>query len=67
MELKKCPCCGCEAVLETMTVRKGWEADIHCLDCLLSMHTITYDTEEQAINAATTAWNRRAEVKEEQP
>lgn len=61
MEINPCPCCGYEAVQESMKVRKGWESDIHCNGCLLSMHTITYDTEEQAIAACTAAWNRRAE------
>jgi Lar family restriction alleviation protein len=58
-ELKKCPFCGYEAVLETMTVRKGWEADAHCNGCLASFHTITYDTEEEAIAAAMAGWNQR--------
>lgn len=60
MELKPCPCCGYEAVMETMTVRKGWEADVHCNGCLLSMHTITYDTEAEAVAHVTADWNRRA-------
>lgn len=59
-ELEVCPCCGAEAVLETMRVRKGWEADIQCTDCGLNMHTITLDTEEEAITVATDKWNRRA-------
>ena len=59
-KLKTCPCCGGIIYhVESMQVRKGWEADICCGDCLLSLHTITYDTEEGAISAATTAWNRR--------
>ena len=59
IELKRCPCCG-ERIpfVEAMQVRKGWEADIQC-SCLLSLHTITYDTGEEAVSAATTAWNRR--------
>lgn len=57
--MKLCPFCGYAAALETMEVRKGWEADIQCLSCPASIHTITYDTEQQAIEAAVTAWNRR--------
>lgn len=63
--LKPCPFCGGEAVLETIRVRKGDEAVVHCNGgCLASIHTITYDTEQEAIDAATEAWNRRAPRKE---
>jgi len=58
--LKDCPFCGYDTVLETMQVRKGWEADAHCNGCLASIHTITYDTEQEAIDAATSDWNRRS-------
>jgi hypothetical protein len=60
-ELKRCAHCGCHAVMETMQVRKGWEADAHCNGCLVSLHTITYDTEEEAIAAAIKGWNNRAD------
>lgn len=66
-QLKVCPYCGYIAALETMTVRKGWEADIHCGDCLASIHTITYDTEQEAIDAVVSAWNRRTEPDRENP
>lgn len=59
-EPQKCPFCGYNAVLETMTVRNGWEANIHCNACLAEIHTITYDTEQDAIDAAISAWNTRA-------
>lgn len=61
-ELKPCPFCGGEAVLDHFTARKGCEATIQCNGgCILYMHTITYDTKEEAVEAVTTAWNRRAE------
>lgn len=61
-ELKPCPFCGCRILLlEAYEVRKGWEAAIPCNNCPVVMTTITYDTEEQAIEAVTKAWNRRAE------
>ena len=59
-ELKPCPFCGSEALLDEFTVRKGFEACIVCTGCLADMPTITYDTEEEARNAAIEAWNRRA-------
>lgn len=60
-ELKPCPFCGGEAVLEPYKARKGYEANIQCNGkCLLTMHTITYDTEEEAIENVIEAWNRRA-------
>jgi Lar family restriction alleviation protein len=59
-ELLPCPFCGGDAVIEPMRVRKGFETNIHCNGgCLASMHTITYDEESEAINAAIEAWNRR--------
>jgi Lar family restriction alleviation protein len=61
-ELKPCPFCGGEAVLEHFKSRKGYEATIQCNgECVLYMSTITHDTEEEAIEAVTKAWNRRAE------
>ncbi|MGE4484580.1 MAG: Lar family restriction alleviation protein [Oscillospiraceae bacterium] len=60
-EIKCCPCCGYEAVIETMKVRKGWEAVIHCNSCLLSLLTITYDTEQEAEDSAIHDWNLRVE------
>ena len=60
-KLKPCPFCGGEAVLEPYKSRKGYEANIQCNGgCILNMATITYDTEEEAIEAVTNAWNRRA-------
>ena len=60
-ELKPCPFCGGKALLEEFSVRKGFEACIVCSDCLVTMSTITYDTQEEAIEAAIEDWNRRAE------
>jgi Lar family restriction alleviation protein len=61
-ELKPCPFCGGVAVLEYFKSRKGYEATIQCNgECVLYMSTITHDTEKEAIEAVTTAWNRRAE------
>jgi Lar family restriction alleviation protein len=61
-ELKPCPFCGGKnVVLDTYKSRKGHEATIQCNSgCILYMHTITYDTEEEAVEAVTKAWNRRA-------
>ena len=61
-ELKPCPFCGGEAVLEPYKARKGYEANIQCNGgCLALMRTITYDTEEEAVNNVVKAWNRRAD------
>ena len=61
-ELKPCPFCGGEAVLEPYKARKGYEANIQCNGgCLALMRTITYDTEEEAIENVVKAWNRRAD------
>lgn len=60
-ELKPCPFCGGKAMVESFAVRKGFEANIVCTDCLVNMPTITYDTEEEAIAAVEKAWNRRAD------
>ena len=50
-ELKPCPFCGGEAVLEAFNTRKGYEATIQCNGrCILYMSTITYDTEEEAVD-----------------
>lgn len=54
-----CPFCGGKAVLEVMSVRKGFEVDIHCNGCLASVHTITYDRLTEAIDNAIAAWNTR--------
>nr|DAV54163.1 MAG TPA: restriction alleviation protein [Caudoviricetes sp.] len=59
-ELKPCPFCGGEALLEPYRARKGYEASIQCNQCLCSMSTITYDEEETAIEDIVKAWNRRA-------
>lgn len=58
-ELKPCPFCGGEALLEPYRARKGYEASIQCNQCLCSMSTITYDEEETAIEDIVKAWNRR--------
>lgn len=55
-ELKPCPFCGGEALLEPYRARKGYEASIQCNQCLCS---ITYDKEETAIEDVVKAWNRR--------
>lgn len=60
MELKPCPFCGSEAMLESFKVRKGYEANVVCCECLVNMPTITYDTEEEAIQAVVRDWDRRA-------
>ena len=61
-ELKPCPFCGGEAVLESYKSRKGYEANIQCNGgCLSLMRTITYDTEGEAIEAVVNAWNRRVD------
>ena len=61
-ELKPCPFCGGEAVLETFNTRKGYEATIQCNGrCILYMSTITYDTEKEAVENVVKAWNRRAD------
>ena len=57
--LKECPCCSYQAVIEPYKARKGYECTIHCNGCLLSLTTITYDTEEEAIDAAVKQWNTR--------
>ena len=59
MKIMNCPCCSSSTHLETMKVRKGWEANICCNDCGLNIHTITFDTEEEAINIAVEKWNKR--------
>ena len=59
-ELKPCPFCGGLAFLEPYKARKGYEATIQCEQCLCSMSTITYDEEEEAVEAVTEAWNKRA-------
>lgn len=58
-KLLRCPCCSEESFLETMKVRKGWEADITCSCCGLNLHTITYYTEDEAKECAITHWNTR--------
>ena len=51
-ELKLCPFCNGEAVLEHFKSRKGYEATIQCNgECVLYMSTITHDTEEEAIES----------------
>ena len=61
VKLLPCPFCGHEAETETMSARKGYEADIHCNNCLVALHTITFDTKEEAVEQAIAAWNRRVD------
>lgn len=61
VKLLPCPFCGHEAETETTNVRKGHEADIHCNNCLAALHTITFDTKEEAAEQAIAAWNRRVD------
>lgn len=58
-ELKPCPFCGGEALLEESRARKGFEACVSCTGCLVMMPTITFDTQEDANEKAMRAWNRR--------
>lgn len=59
-KLGSCPFCGGEAVLEPYKARKGYEATIQCNGgCLLYMNTITYDTQEEAVEAVVKCWNTR--------
>ena len=58
-ELKPCPFCGGEALLEEFIVRKGFEACVVCTGCLVTMPTSTYDESEKAARKAIEAWNRR--------
>ena len=59
--LRECPFCGGEPLLEVDLVRKGFEARVTCCTCLVAMPTITYETEREAIESATNAWNRRVQ------
>lgn len=59
-ELKPCPFCGGEPLLEPYEVRKGYEASIQCNRCLGRMISITYDDEKTAVKKVIEAWNRRA-------
>ena len=63
-DLKSCPFCGGKAFAEPFKARKGYECPIQCSRCLALMQSITYDTEEEAVQAATKAWNRRAYEKQ---
>ena len=64
-ELLPCPFCGSENVmLEPYRSRKGYEATVFCNGgCLGQMHTITYDTQEEAIDRVIRAWNKRDDIK----
>ena len=59
-ELKNCPFCGGEAHLYTLGVRKGYEVVAECRGCLVHINSITFDTDEEAIDYSTNAWNTRA-------
>ena len=59
-KLLPCPFCGGTALLEEFSVRKGFESCIVCSDCLATMPTISYDTQEEATEAVVEDWNRRA-------
>lgn len=59
-KLRSCPFCGGDPVLEHYKARKGYEATIFCNGgCNAYMTTITFDTEEEAIENVVKAWNRR--------
>ena len=58
--LKPCPFCGSKAIIESFSVRKGFEATVSCTECLANMPTITFDFEETAYLEAIKDWNRRA-------
>lgn len=60
-ELKPCPFCGSKAIIESFSVRKGFEANVSCTECLANMPTITFDFEETAYLEAIKDWNRRAD------
>lgn len=53
-ELKPCPFCGGEAILE-------WEGDSYVISCKECNAEITF---EQTRKSAIKAWNRRTEVAE---
>lgn len=57
--LRPCPFCGHKAVIEPFKSRKGYEANALCTCCMANMHTITFDTEEEAEKEVIKAWNRR--------
>lgn len=61
-ELKPCPFCGSKNLsVEPYKSRKGYECTIQCNGkCILYMQTITYDTEEEAVEKVINDWNRRA-------
>lgn len=60
-KLKPCPFCGGNAIIESFSVRKGFEANVSCTECLANMPTITFDFEETAYLEAIKDWNRRAD------
>lgn len=60
-KLKPCPYCGYDAFIETMKVRKGYEAVIHCNGCLANIPTITFNTKNEAVKEVIEAWNKRTE------
>lgn len=61
-ELKPCPFCGDNYPLkEVFSVRKGWEATVHCNNCLATITTITFDFPQTAEIKVIEAWNRRVE------
>lgn len=55
---KPCPLCGHAAVIETYKARKGFEATIHCDNCLLNLPSITFDTEKEAAEHVLAQWNK---------
>lgn len=55
---KSCPLCGHEVIIETYKVRKGYEAAIHCDNCLLNLSSITFDTEREAASCVLEKWNK---------
>lgn len=68
MEFKRCPFCGSEVRLEIAKVAVDDYGEplygyyVECSDCCVCFEGY-FTTEEEAVSA----WNRRAEVKEEQP
>ncbi len=60
-ELKPCPFCGAKnPIVNSFEVRKGYEANVQCENCLVYMPSITYDSRQEAENEAIREWNRRA-------
>ena len=63
--LKNCPLCGQKAVIATWRARKGYEGNIECTNCLLTLLSITYDDEDTLVDTLEKRWNSRAEENSE--